>query len=73
MLIIYIEIYETFWIFCGNPIMTSIIVHTGILNTQENVSYILNFFVLADVHFSHFDELKSKFFTSLHFDPRVKN
>ena len=53
--------------------MTSIIVHTEILNTQENASFIPDFEGLGDVHFSHFDELKNTFIASLHFDPRVKN
>jgi len=51
--------------------MTSIIFHTRGPNTQENVSYVLDFYVSADVHFPHFEELKSNFFTPLHFALRV--
>jgi hypothetical protein len=41
--------------------MTSIIFHVGVPNTQENVSYILEFYVSPDVHFSRFKELKNTF------------
>ena len=51
--------------------MTSISFHPRRHNTQENVSYGLDFYDSADLHFSHFEELKSTFYTSLHFTPRV--
>jgi len=51
--------------------MTIIIFHIRRPDNQENVSYVLNFYVSDEVHFSHFDELKSTFFTSLHFAPQV--
>ena len=41
--------------------MTSIIFHTRRPNTQENVSYILDIYVSAHAHFSHFEKLKCKF------------
>jgi len=47
--------------------MTSIILHTRGPNTQENISYILDFYVPADDNFSNLEELKSNFLTSLHF------
>jgi len=47
--------------------ISSIIFH----NRGTNVNYVLDFYVPADVHFSHFKELKSTFFTSLHFALRV--
>ena len=43
------------------PLMTSIIFHIGPPNTQENVSYILDFYVSFNVHFSRFEELKITF------------
>ena len=45
--------------------MISIIFHTRRRNTQVNVSYVLDFYV------SHFEVLKSTFFTSIHFAPQV--
>ena len=36
-------------------------------NTQENVSYILDFYVSPDVHFSRFEELKITFLKSFQF------
>jgi len=51
--------------------MISIIFHIRRPCTQENVSYILDTYVSVDVHFSHFGELKSKFFTSLHLALRI--
>jgi len=41
--------------------MTSIIFHIRGPNSQENVSYLLDFYVSSDVHFSRFEELKSTF------------
>jgi len=51
--------------------MKSIIFHTRRPKIQENFSYVIKFYVSADVHFSHFDEQKSTVFKSLHFAPRV--
>jgi len=42
--------------------MTSIIFQPRRPNTQENVSYVLEFYVLADISFSHFEDLKACFF-----------
>ena len=47
--------------FISPPLMISIIVHTRRPNTQQNVSYLLDFYVSANIHFSHFEELKSTF------------
>jgi len=47
--------------------MISIIFNTREPSTQENVSCVLDFYVSGDVSFSHFGELKNKFFISLHF------
>jgi len=44
--------------------MTSIIFHIRGPNTQENLSYILDFYVSSDGHFSRFEELKITFLTS---------
>jgi len=41
--------------------MTSINFLTRRPNTQENLSYLLEFYVSSDVHFSHFEELKWSF------------
>jgi len=57
--------------FMCSPPMTSIIFHSRRPNTQENVSYVPDFCVLACVHFSHFEELINTFFTSFPFLPRV--
>jgi len=51
--------------------MTSITFHARRPNIEENVSYVLGFYVSADVHNSHFEELKIKFFTLLNLVPRV--
>jgi len=40
--------------------------HIRWFNAQENVSYVIDIYVSADVLFMHFGELKSNFFTSLH-------
>jgi len=53
--------------------MTSIFFHIRRPTTQENVSYILDFYVSADVHFSRFEELKITFFTSFQFALELKN
>jgi hypothetical protein len=41
--------------------MISIILHTREPSTQENISYVIDFYVSGDVHFSHFGELKNNF------------
>ena len=71
ILIIFIEIYLTVWLLCSHHLTTCIIFQTRRPNTEENVSYVLDFYVSSDDHFSHFDELKSTFFPSLHFAPQV--
>ena len=40
-------------ILCAHHIMTCIILHTGRPNTQENVTYVLGFYVSHDVHQKH--------------------
>jgi len=47
--------------------MTSIIIHIRGTSTQENVRYILEFYVSPDVHFPRFEELKTTFFTTFQF------
>ena len=68
---IFVEIYVTFWLLCAHPLIWSIIYHTRGPNTQDNVNYVLDFYVPADVHFSHFEDLKFTFFTYIHFALRV--
>ena len=68
---IFIEIEVNLWLLYAQPLISSIIFDTRGPNTQDNVYYALDFYVPADVHFSHFEELKSMFFTSLHFALRV--
>ena len=55
----------------AHNVMTSIILHTRITNCQYNVCYAHGFYVSADFHFSHFEKLKSTFFTSIHNAQRV--
>jgi len=57
---IFIEITVTVYLFCASPLMTS---KSFILEdlTQLNFSYVLGFYVLAEVLFSHFEELKTNF------------
>jgi len=50
--------------------MTRIIFDTRRPNAQENVSYVLDIYISADVLFYHLEELKNTLFTSLHFAPR---
>jgi len=52
-------------------LMTIIIFHTRGPNTQENFSYVFDFYVSGDVHIPQFGELKNNFFTSIHFALRV--
>jgi len=40
---------------------------------SRKVNYILDFYDTTDVHITHFEELKSTFFTSVHFALRVMN
>ena len=54
---------------CAHTVMTSIILHTRRSNSQYKVCYALGFYDSA-YFFSNFLELKSTFFTSLHFAPR---
>ena len=53
ILIIFIKIKLTVWLLFSHPIMTCILFRTRRSNTQEKVSYILNFYVSADVHQEH--------------------
>jgi len=50
---------------------TSIIFHIRGPNTQEKLSYILEFYVSSDVHFSRFEELKITFLTYFQIALRV--
>ena len=50
--------------------MRSVIFHFRRPTTQENDSYKLDFYVLGDIHISHFEVLLYMFFTSLHTAPR---
>jgi len=68
---IFAEIEVPLCLLCAHPLISSIIFHTRGRNTQDNVNYVLDVYVPADVHFSHFEELKSTFYTSLHFAVRV--
>ena len=52
--------------FMCSPLMTSIIFNPQTTNTQENFIYVLDFYVLADNHIPHFEELKGMFFTYFH-------
>jgi len=56
---------------CAHPLMTRIIFHTRAPNIQENVSYVIYFYVSADIHFSNFVEMKSNFFILLQFALRI--
>jgi len=51
--------------------MTSIIFHTLRLNTQENVSYVLGFYVTADDFFSPFFGAKKHVFHIAPFRPTI--
>jgi hypothetical protein len=51
---------------CSHP-NDNIFFHIRGPNTQENVSYILDFYVSSDVHFSRFEELKITLMKSSHF------
>ena len=66
----FIEINVNVYLLCAHHVMTCIILNTRIPNCQLNVCYALGFYVSADFHFSHFEELKSTSFTSLHFAQR---
>ena len=71
ILIILTEIYLIVCLLFAHSLMISIFFHTQRPNTQETVGYLLDLYVSSNIHFSHFEELKSTFFTSLHFAPRV--
>ena len=47
--------------------MTNIIFYIRGSNTQENLSYLLDFYVSSDDHFSRLEELKNTFFTFVQF------
>jgi len=55
----------------AQTLISTIIFHTRGPNTQDNVHYLLDIYVPADVHFSHFEDLKFTFFTYIHFALRV--
>ena len=63
----FFEIHVNFWLLCAHLVMTIIIRHFGRLTCQQKVCYGLGFYVSGDFRFSHLEELKSTFFTSLHF------
>jgi len=63
--------FGNLWLLCALPLISSIIFHSWRPNSQHNVNYVLDFHVPSDVQLSHFEELKSTFFTSLHFAVRV--
>jgi len=69
-LIIYIEINVKVCLLCAHLVMTNIILHTRRPNCQYKLCSALGFYVSAHFLFSHFEELKSTFFTSFHFAPR---
>ena len=71
ILIIFSEISVTVWLLCAHPLMTSIIFHTLRLNTQENVSYVLGFYVTADDFFSPFFGAKKHVFHIAPFRPTI--
>jgi hypothetical protein len=54
ILFIFIEILITVLILCAYSLMRSIIFHVRGPKTQENVSYVLDFYVSGDVLFPHF-------------------
>ena len=68
--IIVIPINVNVCLLCAHHVMSSIILHTRRPNCQYKVSYALGVYVSAHFHFSHFEKLKSTFFTSLHFAQR---
>ena len=65
----FIEINVSFCLLCAVRVMTSIILHTRRPVNKKSVTHLD--FVSADFHFSHFEKLKSTFFTSFHFAQRV--
>jgi len=67
--ITFIEINVNVCLLCAVHVMTSIILHTRRPVNGKTVTHLV--FVSADFHFSHFEKVKSTFFTSLHFAQRV--
>ena len=67
----FIEINVNVCLLCAHDVTKSIIIHTRRPNCQYNVCYAHGFYVSADFHFSHFEKLKSTFFTSIHNAQRV--
>ena len=65
----FIEINVTVCLLCAVRVMTSIILHTRRPVNKKSVTHFV--FVSAEFNFSHFEKLKSTFFTSLHFTQRV--
>jgi len=53
------------------PLTINIIFHTRGPSIQENLSYVFDFYVSDDIHFSHFGKLKTNFITTLHFALRL--
>jgi len=70
ILIIFIEINVNVCLLPRQHVMTSIILHTRRPVCQSKVGYALGFYVSVNFLFSHFEVLKSTFFTSLNFTPR---
>ena len=65
----FIKININVCLLCSHRVMTSIILHTRRPVNKMSVTHLV--FVRAVFHFSHFEKLKSTFFTSLHFAQRV--
>ena len=65
----FIEINVNDCLLCSHRVMTSIILHTWRPVNKKSLTHLV--FVSAVFHFSHFEKLKSTFFTSLHFAQRV--
>ena len=64
----FFEINVNVCLLCAVRVMTSIILHTERPVNKKSVTHLV--FVSAAFHFSHFEKLKSTFFTSLHFAQR---